>query len=180
RDVATDPAYGIEQLETIAWTSISSSKSNPAPGLLIIRTLRDALARWSVESHDAPADPPLPLVYTDNTFTQLLHAFESLAVVSSESMQHQSFTEIVHTFAMMFDRLPRSYHGRVADLILRILSGMGDHVLTAELDAALSALAGTLRRKERHEIALAVTNAQARLAQSVGVLASRSTRSRFT
>ncbi|MGQ0561981.1 MAG: DUF2254 family protein, partial [Gemmatimonadota bacterium] len=42
RDVATDPAYGIEQLETIAWTSISSSKSNPAPGLLIIRTLRDA------------------------------------------------------------------------------------------------------------------------------------------
>lgn len=36
RDITTDPSYGIKQLEMIAWTSISTAKSNPAPGLLTI------------------------------------------------------------------------------------------------------------------------------------------------
>lgn len=46
RDLDTDPAYGIEQLVTIGWTSISTAKSNPGPGLLAIWNLRDLLARW--------------------------------------------------------------------------------------------------------------------------------------
>ena len=36
RDISLDPAYGIQQLSMIAWTSISTAKSNPAPGLLTI------------------------------------------------------------------------------------------------------------------------------------------------
>ena len=36
RDMDTDPEYGIEQLATIAWISISTSKSNPFAGLLTI------------------------------------------------------------------------------------------------------------------------------------------------
>jgi uncharacterized membrane protein len=52
RDLAVDPAYGIEQMEMIAWTSISTAKSDPAPGLLIIRNLRDVLAHWSAENQE--------------------------------------------------------------------------------------------------------------------------------
>lgn len=71
-------------------------------------------------------------------FAQLMDGFETLAVVSSESMQHQSFIEVVRTFAIMLSRLPSDQQRRAEDLILRILSALGDHVLTAELDAALS------------------------------------------
>ena len=45
RDIVRDPAYGVEQLEMIGWTSISSAKSNPVPGLYAIQSLRDVLAR---------------------------------------------------------------------------------------------------------------------------------------
>lgn len=44
RDITVDAAYAVEQLEMIAWTSISTSKSNPAPGKRTIFALRDLLA----------------------------------------------------------------------------------------------------------------------------------------
>jgi uncharacterized membrane protein len=50
RELETDPAYGIEQLALIAWTSISTAKSNPSPALLAIHSLRELLARWSAEA----------------------------------------------------------------------------------------------------------------------------------
>jgi uncharacterized membrane protein len=175
RDFANDPAYGIEQLLTIAWTSISTAKSNPSPGLLVIHNLRDMLARWSV-GEEAGDEPALPVVYTDNVPARLLDAFESLAVVSSESMQHQSITEIIHTLTMMFDRLPPDWQQRADDLILRILSSLGDYVLTAGLDAALTALVRTLTDAMRLDTAMAVESAQTGLRASVGHLHSRSTR----
>jgi uncharacterized membrane protein len=52
RDLDSDPAFGIEQLAMIGWTSISTAKSNPSPGLLTILNLRDLLAQW-VQSDDA-------------------------------------------------------------------------------------------------------------------------------
>jgi uncharacterized membrane protein len=179
RDLTLDPSYGIEQLETIAWTSISSSKSNPAPGLLIIRSLRDLLARWSIEP---PSDivrngQPSPVVYHDDVFARLMNALESLAVVSTESMQHQNFAEVVRAIAVMFDRLPVHERQRAEDLIRRILSGLADHVLTGELDDSLTALSATLRSCQRSETAAAVTAAQRQLGQSVGKLNSRSSRS---
>lgn len=175
RDFATDPAYGIEQLQTIAWTSISTAKSNPAPGLLVIHNLRDMLAHWSA-GEEAGDETPLPVVYRDDVPAQLFDAFESLAVVASESMQHQSITEIIHTLAMMFDRLPPDWQQRTEDLILRIISSLGDYVLTAGLDAALTALVRTLTDAMRLDTAAAVQAAQAGLRASVGHLHSRSTR----
>lgn len=176
RDIVIDPAYGIEQLEMIAWTSISTAKSNPAPGLLTIRSLRDVLARWSVEEREKIDDQTLPVVYADNTFARLMDAFETLAVVSSESMQHQNYIEVVHTLTSMFERLPLDQQRRAEDIILRILSVLGDHVLTAELDAALSALISTLRATARFETADAVHAAQEQLGLSIGKLNSHSTR----
>jgi uncharacterized membrane protein len=177
RDIGGDPAYGIEQMEMIAWTSISTAKSDPAPGLLIIRNLRDVLAHWAAEDNASRQEETLPIVYTDNVFSRLMEAFETLAVVASESMQHQNFAEVLRTFAIMFDRLSPDQQARAEDIILRIISALGDHVLTAELEATLSELVLTLDKSARITTAAAVQAAQNRLKLSVGKLHSRSTRS---
>jgi len=52
RALDSDPAYGIEQLATIAWRSISTSQQNPAPGIATIHNLRDLLARWAAAGED--------------------------------------------------------------------------------------------------------------------------------
>ena len=106
-----------------------------------------------------------------------MDAFEPLAVVASESMQHQSFAEVVRTFAVMFDRLPLDQQRRAEDVILRIISGLGDFVLTAELNSTLSGLVCALNQSARVNAAAAVQAAQERLQLSVGKLHSRATRS---
>lgn len=175
RDVQADPAYGIEQLEMIAWTSISTSKSDPAPGILVIRSLRDVLARWTADT--AACDgAALPIVYRDNVPGRLMDAFETLAVVSSESMQHQSFAEVVHALAVMFHRLSPAQQARAEDLVRRILTALGDHVLTCELDRALSKLVEALAACSRSTTASAVRAAQTALRGSIGQLRSRATR----
>ena len=178
RDLVADAAYGIEQMEMIAWTSISTAKSDPAPGLLIIRNLRDVLAHWSVEDHENPQEEPLPVVYRDNVFSRLMEAFESLAIVASESMQHQNFAEVLHTFAVMFDRLAagsatacRGYYLAPPLSAWRVRSDGGT-------DSTLSALVGALNKSARISTAVAVQAAQERLQLSVGKLHSRATRSR--
>ena len=176
RNLDTDPAHGIEQLATIAWRSISTSQQNPATGIATIHNLRDLLARWAVEVDDDPAETPLPVVYPDNVMISLLGTFESLAVVASEAMQHQTIAAIVHTFATTFDRLPRPEQQRAERMLLRTIAGLGDHGLTAELDDALTALVQTLERAGRLDAAGAFRTARTNLARSIGTLNSRSTR----
>lgn len=178
RDIDADPAYGIRQLVDIAWTSISTSKQSPAPGVLAIVTLRDLLARWSFQHATAhPNDaPPGPVVYHDDVPEQLMAAFEDLAVVSSESMQAQSYAEVVRAITVLFDRLDPPQQRRAEDLILRILSALGDHVLTAELDAVLTTLINVLHAAGRSEPAAAVQQAHDGLTASIGKLNSRGTR----
>ena len=177
RDLRTDPAFGIDQLQMIAWTSISTSKSSPGPGLVTINSLRDVLARWAAkEDTEKAAEPPMPIVYVDNVWSRLMDTFETLAVASSESMQHQNFIAVARTFAVMFDRLPADHQPRAEDLVLRMLSMMGDLVLTAELDATLTALADALAASARFDTAGAVRTAQRQFRLSVGRLNSRATR----
>ncbi|MEO8727618.1 MAG: DUF2254 family protein [Acidobacteriaceae bacterium] len=181
RDITADAAYGIEQLAMIGWTSISSAKSNLAAGLLALHALRDILARWSLENQpeekkEEQISPVLAVVYSDDTFGQLLDAFESLAVISSESMQYQVFAEVLRTFAIMYPRLPGQHRPRVEDLLLRILPALGDHVLTRDLDSALDALLRTMTSCSRLKTAALVEKAHRQLQQSVGKLGSRSTR----
>ena len=176
RDIGLDPAYGISQLETIAWTSISTSKSNPAPGLSVIRALRDVLSRWSEEEPPVPEKGVLQLIYHDNTFETLFDAFENLAVVSSESLQHQNFTEIARTFAISFDRLPEDRLKRAEDLILRILSVLGEFALTRELELSLKELRTVLEKAGREEVSRAVGRALEQMSRTIGYLGSRATR----
>jgi hypothetical protein len=116
------------------------------------------------------------VVYHENVFARLFGAFEDFAVAASESMQHQAFLEVIRTFATMDGRLPAGERWRVDDVVLRILSALGDLVLTRELDLALSQLAATLRSAGRSAPADAVDRARATLAQSTGRLNSRGTR----
>ena len=58
-----------------------------------------------------------------------MNAFESLSVVATESMQHQSFAEVLRTFSVLFQRLSQDKQARAEDLIRRILSGLGDQIL---------------------------------------------------
>ncbi len=186
RDITRDPAYGIQQLTTIAWSSISSAKSDLEPGLLTIYSLRDILAHWVNEETDdapltttaAPDDPAttMAVVYRDNVLPHLLSALESLAVISSESMQHPIFAEVLRTFADLFDRLPTTAQQHTEQIILRLLSALGDHVVTTELDQALSTLQQTMQAAQKSTTAHAVQQAQTALRQTVGTLHSRTTR----
>lgn len=176
RDVDGDPAFGIVQLWMIAWTSVSTAKSNPDPGLLIIRSLRDIMARWSDNKETERADPVLPIVYRDDVIDRLMDTLESMAVVASESMQHQTCTELVRALAMMLGRLPREQQDRVEDILMRSLSALGEHVLTADLDNALTEAARALEAAGRPRAAMAMGVAQGKLRDSVGRLNSRSTR----
>lgn len=177
RDLEGDPAYGIAQLEAIAWTSISTSKQNPVPGLLVTQALRDLLARWSAEEKpDAGEVTVAPVVYRDNVLERLLGALESLGVVASESMQHQTAAEVMTAFASLFGRLGPEVKDQVEQIILRSLSGLGDHVLTAELERSLERVEGSLAADGRAAGADTVRDARRRLAGSIGELNSRATR----
>lgn len=180
RDLDTDPAFGIEQLVTIGWTSISTAKSNPDPGLLTIWHLRDLLARWLSTGESAQMESDNAgksrVVYHDNVLNRLLQAFESLAIVASESMQHQSAAQVYLTFATLFGRLPPEMQQQAEDLLLRSVAGLGDQILSHDLNASLSVLIEALNACGRNDCAAAIEIAQDRLAKSVGVLNSRSTR----
>jgi uncharacterized membrane protein len=180
RDLDTDAAYGIEQLAIIGWTSVSTAKSNPSPGLLVVHSLRDLMARWSAAEAnpkaDMQADCKVSVIYRDDVVAHLLDAFGALAVVASESMQPQTLAEIARTFDLMFNRLPAQWQPKAEDLIRRSLSALGEHVLTSELDDALSGLVRALTAAGRVETAAEILLAQKTLASSIGKLGSRATR----
>ncbi len=103
---------------------MSTAKQVQFPGMFAIRSLRDLLLRWSAMDMEADKDTH-PIVYKDNVVPQLMDTFETLAVVSSESMQHENFQEIIHTFTAVFNRLSYENKIRTEDIIMRILSAMG-------------------------------------------------------
>jgi hypothetical protein len=105
-----------------------------------------------------------------------MDTFETLAVASSESMQHQIFIEIVHSLTLMFDRVPQYLQQRMEEIVLRILSVMGDHALTLKLEKALSSLILKLMSLEKKATAIAVEKALLQLKESIGELNSRATR----
>jgi uncharacterized membrane protein len=180
RDLDADPAFGIGELTMIAWTSISTAKSNPDPGLVVISNLRDLLARWlrmdSTFGAGSDREDAVPIVYTDNVPGQLMRAFESLAVVSSESMQHQCAAEIYRTFAEVFLELTPAFQQQASEILLRSLSGLGDHILTRDLDEALMTLSEVMTGAGHTKCADAISAARRRLTKSIGELHSRSTR----
>jgi uncharacterized membrane protein len=179
RDLDWDAAFGLEQIETIAWTTISTSKQDPNPGLEAVRNLRDLLARWAVadpEETAGAAEECLPIVYPDDVIERLMGTIESLTIVASESMQHQVYADILRGLATTMDRLPPDLARRSEELVLRSLAGLGDQVLSAELEDALADVADALAGAGLVAGATAVRAARVELAASIGTLNSRATR----
>ena len=184
RDLDVDPAFGIEQIVTIGWTSISTAKSNPDPGLLAIFDLRDLLARW-VQSDEAFGpdsasfdDPAARVVYFDNLANEVMKGFESFVVVASESMHHQCAAECYRSFAGLYPRLPPFLQKRTVDIVLRSLTGLGDHILTRDLASSLNTLSNVLATHGQTKCAKAITTAHKHLERTIGKLHSRSTRAK--
>jgi hypothetical protein len=178
RDLEHDAAFGLEQLETIAWTTISTSKQDPNPGLEAVRNLRDILARWAVadrETSNGDVDR-LPIVYPDDVVERLMGTIESLSIVASESMQHQVYADILRGLAVTMDRLPPDLAKRTEELVLRSLAGLGDQILSAELEHALDDIADAFDCAGLAEGARAVRAACVELATNIGKLNSRATR----
>jgi uncharacterized membrane protein len=176
RDLAADPLDGVEELETIGWTSISTAQSDADSGVLTIYALRDLLARWCEPQSGSGNRPAAPVVYVDDVVPRVLNAFESLLVSASESMQHQSCAEILSTFEIVFARLRPQEQRHVEDIVLRSLAALGDHVLTSELERAIGRLVAVLEKAGRRETAKALRAATDALSRSIGKLNSRATR----
>lgn len=176
REIQRDPAFGIEQLLSIGWTTGSTSKQNPAPAILAVLSLRDLLSRWSEDEEPETPARVLPIVYPDSVPSALLQAFESMAIVASESMQDQLFAVVAESLAMMFGRMSVESRQLAEEMILRVLSAAGEFVPSTRLDSSLSALSAALMDAGRSEAAGAVTVAQSQLRESIGHLNSRGTR----
>lgn len=176
RDLNDSTAYGLHQLATIAWTSVSTSKSNPNPGLTVIQALRDIIAQWSRSEVELRGEAGSHVVYGDAAPVIATDALEAVIVVASESIQSQTLTEAVGTLAILLRHVERPTAERLADVAHRALSSLGEHVLTRQLEVALHDLAAALGERGFVTVATAVSEASAGLAASLGKLNSRSTR----
>lgn len=177
RDFDRDPAYAVDQLVNITWTDYSSSKQIPVTGDSALLVLRDLLGTWGAEEEQKDRhEPSIPVVYPDNLVDYTIDALLDMGISSSEGMQSRSFAKVVRAYAMVFPRLPVKYRQRVSDNVLRLLSGLGDLILTQELSEALLFLADVLTETGWQGTAEAVLSARADLATTIGKLNSRSTR----
>lgn len=176
RDLQASTAYGLHQLATIAWTSVSTSKSNPNPGLTVIQALRDVIAQWSPGEVEIRGDAGSRIVYRDAAPVLATDALEAVIVVASESIQSQTLAEALGTLAILLRHVAAPTAERLADVARRALSSLGEHVLTRQLEAALADLVQALDERGFVAVSGAVSAASAELATSLGKLNSRSTR----
>ncbi|WP_162241587.1 DUF2254 family protein [Methylobacterium sp. Leaf117] len=176
RNLERDAAYGLYQLATIAWTSVSTSKSNPSPGISVIQALRDIISQWSDGETGTSEDAMSCIVYHDATPTVATDALEAVIVAASESMQSQTLSEAVTTLAILLRHVSQPTAERLAEVSRRALSSLGEHVLTRQLEAALADLSDALRGRNFNIVSGAVSDSTAALAASLGHLNSRSTR----
>ena len=160
RDIQQDPAYGLEQLEMLAWTEISSAKQNPEVGVRAIHSLRDLLSRWMIEDVEVEDEDPLPMVYVDDLVRGGLDVLESLGAAALESQQHQVLAEVLRTVNLLFDRLTPDLRDRAEELVLRLLGYLDKQFLTRELDIALFQVALTMEMLGEVETAEAIRDAR--------------------
>lgn len=141
RDYRGDPAYGIDQLRTIGWTTASTAKQLPNVALSVVYNLQDILARLAAERSELE-DRDASIVLIDPVWPALLESLESLAIISVKGSQHQTFGAVVRTYADLYDSLPRERQTWIERSTRRLLEDLVNPILrTTDLDRALEALA---------------------------------------
>jgi hypothetical protein len=101
----------------------------------------------------------LPVVYEDHLPQSPILALGSLAIASTESQQARSYALVIDAFATMYNRLPAEQQRLVEDAVVRIVSVLGDLVLTNQLEQALFQLISSLESANRSETAGVVRQA---------------------
>lgn len=175
RNIQTDPAFGVNQLENIAWTSISTSKSNPGTAQQAIYSIQDIMVHICTKE-EVENENPTHVVYIDDVPGVIFGTLETLAVATSQSMQHHTLALILRSLALVWSRLPDELKQHGEKTILRLISLLGDHVLTKELDSSISELIFVLNKDKKVGIAQLLQEARNSLAESLGNLNSRYTR----
>jgi uncharacterized membrane protein len=165
-----DAAYGLDQLETIGWTSTSGAQHNPQAARLVVGSLRDIMARIAVEGEEECAEPDTDIVYRDAFPNTLMETIESIAVITAESQQHQVATDIIDAIDSVLERLTPSYRERAMSLLMRTLPALSSHPPTARLESAMGRLRDTLRRIGADESAALVDEGIDHLRDRIGVV----------
>ena len=175
RDLSCDPAWGIIELESVAWTTVSSAKSTPEPPRLVINALRDIFTRWTDEDHrKSPAKTSvLPVVYTDDVPGHVLNALATIAAGANESLQHVVMIEALKALRSLYSRVPKEFRPAIKDVIRRVVPALRPLILTNELERAIHALATCLREYGDHHTAQELALAAEELARRVGRLQRR-------
>ena len=150
RDITRDPAYGIEQLQTIGWTAISSAKHNQEAGLLCIRLVRDVLGCWAASGDLDLVEPDAshaasPIVYRDNVSANLFEAFELLGMVTAESRQQQCLAAVLDSLGAVYPRMSPQARHHTDELLMNLLVPLSQQTWSHTLETAIDRLEQTLR-----------------------------------
>ena len=170
RDLSSDPAWGIIELESVAWTTVSSAKSTPEPPRLVINALRDIFARWADEKRDKEGDDEdiLPIVYCDDVQGHVLNALATIAAGAKESLQHVVMTEALKALQSLYVRVPTPFKFQVKDVIRRVVPALRPLILTRELEQAIRNLAASMRDGADRQTADELDAAATEMFQRVG------------
>ncbi|MCJ2090091.1 DUF2254 domain-containing protein [Methylobacterium sp. E-005] len=175
RTIDSDAGFGIEQLYSIAWTTASTSKQNPQPAILVCHCLRDIIARWS-SADKILENSASRVAYADRGVDDAIQAIAAIGVVASESMQNMLAAEVWRTLATLIDDVPAERLPALTDTVRRLLSSLGDHVLTHDLEGELGRCRRSLESRGEPDAAEAIRVAAETLAMSIGTLNARGTR----
>lgn len=176
RTVGNNPKYGFEQMETMAWSGGSTALQNPETILIVLNGVQSALGQLIFDSEITHDEEKIAFCYNDSVITSAANVLESLAIVSSESLQHQVFSEVLANISLAYPFVSNDIKTKFNDVIIRILSAMGEHVLSEDLDKSLTNLTETLFSDGNQRTALILRDAHQKLSESVGHLGNRGTR----
>lgn len=177
RAVERDPSFGVQQILMIGWSSGSTAYHNPGVAMEAIRNLRDLASRWSANYEEVEgSDGTIPLVYPDGLLERVIDSISDIGVVSTESIQPDTFEEVMHTYRQIFPNLPEHLQDRTATSIRRMVTGMADLILTRPLQGSLEALEPILREAGYAETADILRDAREQMLSATGRLGARSTR----
>lgn len=176
KTIGNNPKYGFEQLETMAWTSGSTAMQNPETILIVLHGLQSALGQLIFESEKSHDAKTIAFHYEDSVIESAANVLESLAIVSSESLQHQTFAEVLDNISLAYPYVSDDIKLKFNDVIKRILSALGDHVLSKDLEKSLTKLSETLSSEGNQTTTQILRDAHHELSKSIGQLANKSTR----
>ena len=170
RDLNCDPAWGIIELESVAWSTVSSAKSTPEPPRLVINALRDIFMRWADEEEKTITDKMgvLPVVYHDDVHGHVLNALATIAAGANESLQHVVMIEALKALRSLYTRVPAKFKPAIKDVIRRVVPALRPLIPTQELEQAIRSLATSMRENADRQTAGELAAAVEELVKLVG------------